>query len=506
MRFLAFSVLFALACTTTPKNPKAEAPAGDAAAGTEATEKAVDRSILRIFHTSDEHGWFEGKFSKSHDVRYGGFEVLSRYLKDHGFDRDLDVLVSSGDSWTGPALSTLLQGVPMVQAMNYLGYRAVAMGNHEFDFGLEAFTRNANNSAYPYLAANMKLPADKPLPVKGHVIIEAGGFKLGVIGLIYRETEKVTLASNVKGIEFLDYPQSALAEAQKAKDAGAQASIILMHDNAADLAPVAKALHGLGVRAVFGGHIYQPFEMQREGIAFCVPYDKLREVCQVEINKETLAVNLVQRDPIGSRDNDINDPGLKKMHEEAKEDLEQRGREVLATAVGPLGRKGSSEQNPLGHLVTLAWLEQIPDAEVAINNRGALRASFEPGPITVANLIGLLPFNNTVVRVSLNKAQLSEVMAHPQTLAAGAELRDGKLFVRGTEMADDATVRVLINDFMLGGGDGYRFKDYDPKPLMLGIPWRAPLYDYLRDRRDQKAGISAASLRKAWEFVTRGAK
>ena len=140
------------------------------------------------------------------------------------------------------------------------------------------------------------------------------------------------------------------------------------------------------------------------------------------------------------------------------------------------------------------------------NNRGALRASFEPGPITVANLIGLLPFNNTVVRVSLNKAQLSEVMAHPQTLAAGAELRDGKLFVRGTEMADDATVRVLINDFMLGGGDGYRFKDYDPKPLMLGIPWRAPLYDYLRDRRDQKAGISAASLRKAWEFVTRGAK
>jgi 2',3'-cyclic-nucleotide 2'-phosphodiesterase (5'-nucleotidase family) len=245
--------------------------------------------------------------------------------------------------------------------------------------------------------------------------------------------------------------------------------------------------------------------MQTEGIAFCVPYDKLREVCQVELNKETLKVNLVQRDPMGSRDNDINDPGLKKIHTQAKEDLEQRGREVLASAVGPLGRMGNSEQNALGQMVTLAWLEQIPDAEVAINNRGALRTSFEPGPITVASLIGLLPFNNTVVRVNLTKEQLAAVFANPQTIATGAEIRDGKVFVRGKEMADDATVRVLINDFMLGGGDGYRFKDYDPKPLMLGIPWRAPLYDYLRDRRDKKTSISAASLRKAWEFVTRGA-
>ena len=40
------------------------------------------------------------------------------------------------------------------------------------------------------------------------------------------------------------------------------------------------------MRAVFGGHIYQPFEMESDGIAFCVPYDKLREVCQVEINKK----------------------------------------------------------------------------------------------------------------------------------------------------------------------------------------------------------------------------
>ena len=104
--------------------------------------------------------------------------------------------------------------------------------------------------------------------------------------------------------------------------------------------------------------------------------------------------------------------------------MEERGREVLAQTIGPLGRKGASEKNALGQLVTLAWLEQIPDAEVAINNTGALRSSFQPGDIRVKDVIGLLPFNNTVVRVSLNSSQLLEVFANPQTLATGAEVRD----------------------------------------------------------------------------------
>lgn len=504
MRRLLLSFLFVAACAITPKNTASETP-GSGAKTTVNPAVKVDRNVLRIFHTSDEHGWFEGKFSKSHDVRYGGFELLSRYLGDHGFDRDLDVLVTSGDTWTGPAISTLLQGEPMIQAMNYLGYRAAAMGNHEFDFGLETFTRNAKASAYTYLAANMDIPKENALPVKRHIIVDAGGFKLGIIGMIYKETQKVTLASNVDGFVFRPYAEVALAEALALQAEGAQATIILMHDNAAELAPVAKALHAAGVRAVFGGHIYQPFEMQSDGIAFCVPYDRLREVCQVEIDKASRKVTLVQRDPMGSRDNDINDVVLKKIHTEAKEEMEERGREVLAQAIGPLGRKGASEKNALGQLVTLAWLEQIPDAEVAINNTGALRSSFQPGDIRVKDVIGLLPFNNTVVRVSLNSSQLLEVFANPQTLATGAEVRDGKVFVRGKELVEGATVRVLINDFMLGGGDDYRFKDYDPKPLMLGIPWRAPLYDYLRDRREQNTKISAASLRKGWELLTRGA-
>ena len=39
---------------------------------------------------------------------------------------------------------------------------------------------------------------------------------------------------------------------------------------------------------------------------------------------------------------------------------------------------------------------------------------------------------------------------------------------------------------------------------MLGIPWRAPIYDYLRDQTGNGAKVSAASLKKAWEFCHSG--
>ena len=117
-----------------------------------------DERTIRIFHTSDEHGWFQGYFSKSHGVRYGGAEVLRRHLEDWSYDADKDLLLSGGDSWTGPAESTLLGGSSMVKVFNHLGYDAVAVGNHEFDFGIDQLRKNVEASKFPYLAGNVAWP------------------------------------------------------------------------------------------------------------------------------------------------------------------------------------------------------------------------------------------------------------------------------------------------------------------------------------------------------------
>jgi 2',3'-cyclic-nucleotide 2'-phosphodiesterase (5'-nucleotidase family) len=484
-----------LACATA--TPPPAAPPAPAAAAPAKPEVAVDPSVLRIVHTSDEHGWFEGRFSRSHAVRYGGAEVLSRYLDELGFSTEQDLLVSSGDSWTGPALSTLLEGQPMIDAFNALGYRAVAMGNHEFDFGLDVLKKNIARSKFHYLGANLDV-GTTDLPIKPSQLIDVGGTKVGIVGLVFKHTKKVTFHSNTEGLKFTDYKEAALREAAALQKAGAELTVILMHDNATELAPVAAQLHDLGVRAVLGGHIYEPFEMVNEGVAFCVPYDRWRETCQVEIDRKSRAVKLVQRNPLGSRDNRIEAPKLVAIHTKAKALYAERGKEVLAHAVGPITRKGQSEANALGHLITLAWLRRVPEAAVAITNRGGVRADLQEGAVTVGDVIGLLPFNNNLVQVHLTGAQLKEVLAHPQSLCTGANLVNGAVQVAGQPIPPEARVAVLINDFMLHGGDNYRFKSYKSSPIMLQIPWRQPVFDYLRSLSKEELKLSAWALKKAW--------
>jgi 5'-nucleotidase/UDP-sugar diphosphatase len=489
-------ILPALACAATQRTAT-PAPEPSVAVSEPEPVTPADPTVLRIFHTSDEHGWFEGRFSRSHDVRYGGAEVLSRFLADLNFDKESDLLLSSGDSWTGPALSTLLYGSPVIAAFNALGYRAVAMGNHEFDFGLDVLRKNMAASDYIYLGANIDV-GSTGLTVSPSKIFDVGGTKVGVVGLVFQHTDKVTFHTHTVGLKFSGYREAALREAAALQKAGAEVTVILMHDNASELAPLAAQLHDLGVRAVLGGHIYEPFEMVNEGVAFCVPYDRWRETCHVEIDRQSKAVKVVQRNPLGSRDNRIEDPELVEIHTAAKALFAKRGDEVLATAVGPMTRKGNSEANALGQLITLAWLRRVPDAAVAITNRGGVRADLQAGAVTVGDIVGLLPFNNNLVQVHLTAPQLEEVLSHPQTLATGAQVVDGKILVGGQPVLEGARVPVLINDFILHGGDNYRFKTYGASPVMLQIPWRQPVLEYLRSLTEAQIKLSAWSLKKAW--------
>ena len=52
--------------------------------------------------------------------------------------------------WTATAISTLLEGRPMVDVFNHLGYVATALGNHEFDFGLNVLKRTEQKSRFDY--------------------------------------------------------------------------------------------------------------------------------------------------------------------------------------------------------------------------------------------------------------------------------------------------------------------------------------------------------------------
>jgi hypothetical protein len=94
------------------------------------------------------------------------------------------LVLSTGDHFSGPSISSFFQGEPTAEAMSRMGYAASGMGNHELDFGREQFDKLREMGGFPYLSANIRPPAkkaDKPydLGLKPWTIFERGGVKIG---------------------------------------------------------------------------------------------------------------------------------------------------------------------------------------------------------------------------------------------------------------------------------------------------------------------------------------
>ncbi len=137
--------------------------------------------------------------------------------------------------------------------------------------------------------------------------------------------------------------------------------------------------------------------------------------------------------------------------------------------------------NVLLNLVTDAWLQAYPTADVAINNLGAFRQGIDAGPITLGDIVGVLPFNDQIVDAAVTGAQLKENLDCCDSAIAGITYRDGKLLLAdGTPVDPQKTYHVLINDFMAVGGDRYKFDKQDPNAYFTAIDWRQPVIDALK--------------------------
>ena len=98
-----------------------------------------------------------------------------------------DLLVfSAGDNRTGNPVNDQYDpsNYPMITMMNKVGFAATAVGNHDWDGGVEALKRNIEDAQFPFLCANAYPSADLKLDVKPYVILENQGLKIAVLGLV----------------------------------------------------------------------------------------------------------------------------------------------------------------------------------------------------------------------------------------------------------------------------------------------------------------------------------
>ncbi|MFC2055857.1 bifunctional metallophosphatase/5'-nucleotidase, partial [Chloroflexota bacterium] len=143
------------------------------------------------------------------------------------------LVLSGGDNWIGPAISTWFFGQGMVEVMNAMAYDASVIGNHEFDFGLNILETRLGEASFPYLSANMRYKKNGEVPtdlgIEPYTIIDLNGIKVGIIGLTTTATPRVTNPKNVAEFDFIEYRQALEEYVPKVREAGADIVILASH-------------------------------------------------------------------------------------------------------------------------------------------------------------------------------------------------------------------------------------------------------------------------------------
>jgi 2',3'-cyclic-nucleotide 2'-phosphodiesterase (5'-nucleotidase family) len=448
---------------------------------------------ITIFYTSDEEGYLEPTRDRVKSA--GGSAQVMAALRRRGYlpGGGRSLLLSGGDMWTGPAISTWFQGESTVEVMNAMGYQAAAIGNHEFDFGQERLRTNSKAARFPFLSANLAVkdtggPPDFALP---YVIREVNGVRVAVIGLTTRQTSGIVFPDNIAGLALTDYAEALRRTVPRAAAEGADLPVVIAHVCPTDLQTLAPVAAELSIPLLLGGHCHSELQnVEQKGVRIIGPGAHWQSFAQVDIAFDTAARKVVHtRADLVPVEHPLDgaplpsDPAIAAIVAEWSKKAEAALGEVIGyTATGiPKGQ-------PLYNLLLDSWLWAYPEADIAISNLGGFRAAIPPGEITRADILTTWPFNNEIVSVDLTGEQLLENLRCCGGAAAGLTYRRSGDRVEATldngrPLDPAATYRVLVNSFMYAGGDKYLFRTQNPNGYNLGIPMQDPVIRWIQARK-----------------------
>ena len=153
----------------TSKEAADQAEGESAEAGEAAAEASGDVVVL---FTSDIHCGVDQNFTLA------GLKQVQDTLEKKGTHT---LLVDDGDAIQGEALGTITKGEAIIDLMNAVDYDVAIPGNHEFDYGMDRFLELADMAEYPYISCNFNKEGE--LVFDPYVILEAGGIKIGFVGV-----------------------------------------------------------------------------------------------------------------------------------------------------------------------------------------------------------------------------------------------------------------------------------------------------------------------------------
>uniref|UniRef100_A0A182YAL5 Apyrase n=1 Tax=Anopheles stephensi TaxID=30069 RepID=A0A182YAL5_ANOST len=406
---------------------------------------------LAIIHLNDFHARFEETNTVSTRCKpdegeqcIGGYaRVVARVkaLQQEYADRN-PIYLNAGDSFQGTIWYTLLRWNVTAHFLNLLPADAMTLGNHEFDHGVEGLVPFLEAIRSPMLVANID-DRDEP-SLRGlyqrSVVLERGGRKIGVIGVIHHATDTLSMTDRV---HFLDEVECINREAESLKQLGVDIIVVLSHCGFAIDQHIAQECPEVDI--VVGGHSHTLLhtgnvtdwpDVPAGEYPFVVEQASGRRVLIVQAGSFTKYVGhlLVYFDESGEavrwEGNTDYLSGQFPKDEEIERALVPWRLQVDTLAVRPVGISKVFLSKPtcrtgecnFGSFVADAFVDYYVGrgetenewtyAAIGITNDGGLRTSLNPGTLTYEDLVTAIPYENTIDTFELRGQYLLDALEY----------------------------------------------------------------------------------------------
>nr|WP_272212723.1 bifunctional metallophosphatase/5'-nucleotidase [Marinicella sp. W31]MDC2878634.1 bifunctional metallophosphatase/5'-nucleotidase [Marinicella sp. W31] len=468
---------------------------------------------IEILHNNDFHSRFDpiNKYDSSCPAEddaagecFGGAARLLTAINETRAALEADgknvILLNAGDNFQGSLFYTFYKGEMEGEFMNMLGYDAMTVGNHEFDDSEDGLKTFLDIVTFPVVTANVKTNADSTVKgmIEPSIVLDIDGEKVGIIGAVTNDTPEI--ASPGKNIDITVDVDAITTEVEKLQGEGVNKIIALTHVGyPRDLAAIAVIP---GVDVVVGGHSHTLLSNTDEDAAgpyptmvdnpdgYQVPvvqanqYGKYLGDLSVVFNDDGV-VTSAKGDPILLDASFTPDENVTSWIAEKAEPLEElKMEEVGESSALIVGDRDvcRTEECPMGNLVADAMLERVADQgiSIAIQNGGGVRASIDPGVVTMGEVLTVLPFQNTIATFQLKGSDLVAALEnglsqiedgggrYPQvsglkytydaSKAPGSRVVSVEVETGEDEFAPielDTVYGIVTNNYVRGGGDGY---------------------------------------------------
>jgi 2',3'-cyclic-nucleotide 2'-phosphodiesterase/3'-nucleotidase len=390
---------------------------------------------------------------------------------------------------------------PTIAVMNDLHYAATALGNHEFNYGLDVLWKAKREARFPILAANLRQEYKKDTNeyFRPYIIKTVGGVRVAIVGFVTPGVPRWEVPANYRGYQFepiVESAQRVIPEVRKQADL----VVVLAHsglgpdpelkqqlpadelDGENAVAVLAERVPGIDV--ILFGHTHQELpERTIHGVLVMQPKNWGQSLGRVQVEMEregagAWRVAAKHSTSIPVTDSVAADPEILKLAQPYEEYTQRMLNAPVATSAKDMnGSLARYQDDPLVDLIHKVQMQE-GHADVSLATMLLASAHIPAGQVTSRNIASLYIYSNTLYVVEMTGAQLKEALEHAASFFSGWPLQPGERIRLPGYNADSAEGVSYIMDLSRPVGDRIRELTFQGKPLDPGRKLRVAINNY----------------------------